>query len=125
MTLTDRMRLGHAGEHFARSHLEALGWKFVAANWHCHSGEIDLVMRDGDELVFVEVKLRHGERAGRAEEAVSSRKARRLMAAADYFLLEHPACQDLIWRIDLLAITLDATGAVRRTSHIENAILAG
>lgn len=125
MTATDRTRLGHAGEQFARVHLESLGWTFVTANWHCRAGELDLVMRDGDELVFVEVKLRRGEQSGSAEEAVSVRKARRLMAAADYFLFEHPGFQDLIWRIDLLAITLDATGVVRRTSHIENAILAG
>ncbi|MGH2533887.1 MAG: YraN family protein [Thermomicrobiales bacterium] len=125
MTATNRTRLGHAGEHFARGHLEVLGWTFVAANWQCRAGEIDLVMRDADELVFVEVKLRRGERSGSAEEAVSLRKAQRLMAAADYFLAQHPAFQNLIWRIDLLAITLDASGAVSRTSHIENAILSG
>ena len=125
MTLTDRTRLGFAGENFARVHLESRGWTFVAANWHCRSGEIDLVMRDGDELVFVEVKLRRGEHVGSAEEAVSRKKARRLLATADYFLAQHPAYQDHIWRIDLLAITLDASGAIQRTSHIENAILAG
>jgi putative endonuclease len=125
MPLTNRSRLGLAGEQFARVHLEALGWILVAANWRCRAGEVDLVMRDGDELVFVEVKLRRGERAGTAEEAVTAAKARRLLATADSFLTEHPAFQDLIWRIDLLAITLDSRGAVSRTSHVPNAILAG
>lgn len=124
MTLTDRTRLGHAAEQYARARLEALGWVFVATNWHCRFGELDLVMRDGDELVFVEVKVRHGERSGRAEEAVTPAQARRLLAAADCFLADHPAFHDLIWRIDLIAVTLNSNGAVRRTSHLPNAILA-
>ena len=55
-----RRRLGDQGEGHARRYLEARGLTFVAANWRCPAGELDLVMRDGDEIVFVEVKTRHG-----------------------------------------------------------------
>lgn len=79
-------------------------------------------MRDGDELVFVEVKIRHGEGMGRAEEGVSEAQSRRLLRTGAIYVADHPDTQELIWRIDLVAITLDHSGAVRRVSHIPNAI---
>lgn len=124
MTVTPRRKLGDFGEAHARRHLEAKGYRFVAAGWHCRGGELDLVMLSpaGDEVVFVEVKTRRGEAMGRAEEAVGQVKRRRLFVAADAFLHEHPNLADRIWRVDLIAITLDAAGVVRRVSHAENAI---
>lgn len=127
MTPTPRRRLGDFGEAHARRHLEAKGYRFVAAGWHCPRGELDLVMRspEGNEVVFVEVKTRRGETMGRAEEAVDSRKTRRIFAAADAFLADHPDLADRIWRVDLVAITLDHAGVVRRLIHVENAIYDG
>jgi Holliday junction resolvase-like predicted endonuclease len=46
------------------------------------------------------------------------------LAAAEWYLAEHPELDDLIWRIDLVAITLDASGAVRRLTHVPNAVVA-
>lgn len=54
--------IGIAGERHARMMLEAHGYQFLASNWHCSAGELDLVMLDCDLLVFVEVKTRQGER---------------------------------------------------------------
>ncbi len=82
-------------------------------------------MRDGDEIAVIEVKIRRGERAGRAEEAISPAQQRRLLAAAEWYLAEHPELDDLIWRIDLVAITLDAGGAVGRVTHVVNAVVTG
>ncbi|HET7094715.1 MAG TPA: YraN family protein [Thermomicrobiales bacterium] len=121
----DRANLGAGGETFARRWLEARGFKFVAANWRCPAGEIDLVAQDGAELVFVEVKTRRGERSGRAEEAVTSAKARRLLASGAAFVAAHPAYADAIWRVDLVAITLGPSGAVERVAHLPNAVVAG
>ena len=118
-------RLGASGEAHARRHLEALGWRHVASNWRAPSGEVDLVMTDGPELVFVEVKTRRGEASGRAEDAVSAAKGRRLLATGEAFIAARPEFADAIWRVDLVAITLDRTGGVRRVSHIVNAIVAG
>lgn len=79
-------------------------------------------MRDGDEIVIVEVKTRRGERRGRAEEAISAAQARRLLAAGEWFIAETPDAADRIWRVDLVAITLDARGAVERVSHLVNVL---
>ena len=70
VTQTTRQGLGAAGERLARRHLEHQGYEFIAANWRRPYGELDLIMRDGDTLVFIEVKTRRGERFGSAEESV-------------------------------------------------------
>jgi putative endonuclease len=118
---TARQALGDAGEHHARRQLEAAGYTCLAEQWRCPAGELDLVMRHGDDLVFVEVKVR---RRGllEAEQAVTAAQQRRLLMAAQEFLIAHPELQELTWRIDLLGITLDREGRVSRVSHLENAI---
>jgi putative endonuclease len=123
MTQTARQGLGAAGEQLARRHREQQGYAFIAANWHYTGGELDLVMRDGDVLVFVEVKTRRGERLGAAEESVSPAQAARLLRAAQMFLAEQPDLTDLFWRIDVFSITLTPSGGVSRLNHIPNAIL--
>ena len=122
MSPTARRRLGDQGEARARRYLEGKGYAFLAANWRCPSGELDLVMHDGEEIVFVEVKTRHGEGMGRAEEAITPAKGRRLLASAEWFLAESAESADAIWRVDLVAITLDAGGGVSRLTHITNAV---
>jgi putative endonuclease len=119
---TARQGLGAAGERLARRHLEGQGFEFVAANWRYAGGELDLVMRDGEVLVFVEVKTRRGERLGAAEEAVTPAQARRLLLTAESFLASRPDLIDLFWRIDLIAVTLAPSGAVSRLTHIANAV---
>jgi putative endonuclease len=125
VTATPRTRLGQRGEGLARRFLERKGFVFVASNWRCRAGELDLVMRDGDALVFVEVKTRHGENAGRAEEGISFAKGQRILAAAEWFLGEHDDLQAAAWRVDLVAITLDGRGAVERLTHWSDAVVTG
>ena len=125
MTATPRTRLGRSGEGHARRYLERKGFAFVAANWRCRAGELDLVMRDGDALVFVEVKTRHGEAVGRAEESITWAQGRRILAAAEWFLGEHEDLPCSGWRVDLVAITLDGRGAVERITHWPDAVVTG
>jgi putative endonuclease len=99
--------------------------RFVSANWRRASGEIDLVMRDGDCIVMVEVKVRRGEGAGMAEESISKRKASRLLATGEWFIAEHPEFEDLPWRIDLVAVTIDRIGRLVRFTHIPDAVVSG
>ncbi len=99
--------------------------RWVASNWHCEAGELDLVMLDGYELVIVEVKTRTGDRSGRAEESISRAKSRKLLATAEWFVDAHPEHADRIWRVDLLALTLRADGSILRVSHVVNAIVSG
>ncbi len=125
MTPTPRRRLGTFGEQVARRHLEAKGYEFEAAAWRGPAGELDLVMRDADEVVFVEVKTRRGEEMGRAEESLSQRQRHSLLVTTAAYLEDHPEFGDPIWRIDLVGVTLDKAGVVRRVSHVENAVLDG
>lgn len=124
MTATSRIRLGQSGEALARRYLERMGFAFVDSNWRCRAGELDLVMRDGDALVFVEVKTRHGEEAGRAEEGISLAKGRKLLAAAEWYLSGREELQGMVWRVDLVAITLNGRGAVERLTHWPDAVVA-
>jgi putative endonuclease len=116
--------LGRRGEDLARHFLERLGYVFVGRNWYCRAGEIDLIMRDDQELVFVEVKTRRGEGAGRAEEAVSRSKSRKMLAAGEWYITRHPEFQDHFWRCDLVAITL-LSNQPPEIAHFVNAIVIG
>lgn len=121
--VTARRQLGTAGEGYARRSLEARGYRFVASQWRGAACEIDLVMWDGDELVFVEVKTRRGEGSGRAAESVSDRQVRALVRAATTYIeeLADTGQDEPVWRIDLVAVTLDGSGRVADVMHIENA----
>jgi len=123
--VTARRRLGTAGEGHARRSLEAQGYRFVASQWRGAACEIDLVMWDGDELVFVEVKTRRGEGSGRAAESVSDRQVRALVRAATTYIeeLADTGQDEPVWRIDLVAVTLDGSGRVADVMHIENAFV--
>ncbi len=125
MMRAGRASLGQAGEQHARRFLEEKGLTFIAANWRCRHGELDLVMQDGACLVFVEVKTRHGEGAGRAEESISVAKAQRILAAAEAFLSEHPEIGSLVWRVDLVALTLTKRGTISRITHAIDAVVTG
>ena len=118
-----RAATGTSGEAQARRYLEARGYTFIAQNWYCQSGELDLIMLDGNELVFVEVKTRRGERSGRAGESVSDSKARKLLDSGEWFIGTHPKYEDLAWRCDLVAITIHPTTVVATVQHEINAIL--
>jgi putative endonuclease len=122
--LTERTKFGRSGEEIARSHLERKGLRFREANWHCRVGELDLVMEHESLIVFVEVKTRHGERAGTAEESLTARQSERILQAAEWYVAEHPDLADRIWRVDLVAITVARNDEVVRFSHYENAIVA-
>ncbi len=91
-------------ERLAQTYLEAQGLRPVASNYRCRRGEIDLVMRDGQTLVFVEVRYRASERFGGAAASVGLAKQRRLQAAAGHFLQGHGHGNALPCRFDVLAI---------------------
>ncbi|MCC5810247.1 MAG: YraN family protein [Ectothiorhodospiraceae bacterium] len=99
--LLARLR-GERSERLARGYLEARGLTFVDANVHSRGGEIDLVMHEGDTRVFVEVRYRSRADWGTAAASVTATKQRRLIRAAQYYLLKHP------WpgpcRFDVLAV---------------------
>lgn len=124
--MSDRhLVVGRNGEAFVLRYLTGKGYRSVDANWRCPHGELDLVMLDGEDLVFVEVKARSTSLAGAAEESISPAKARKLLIAGETYVSEHPEQAERMWRIDLVAITVDRSGEVNRVTHVQNAVVAG
>lgn len=82
--------LGKWGERLVAEDLRRHGWKIKETNYRCRMGEIDLIAEKGGYLAFVEVKLRKSDRYGQAKEAVTGEKQRKLRAAAELYLMEHP-----------------------------------
>jgi putative endonuclease len=114
-------RLGRSGERLAADYLSERGYRLIARNVRRREGEVDLIAVDGGALVFVEVKLRRPGPAGRAIEALSPSKQRRLRELAEAYAAEHPELP-ADQRIDLVAIDLAADGSVEAFEHIENAV---
>ena len=115
----EHLRRGELGERAAKKHLRKLGLKFLTANFRSDRGEIDLVFRDADCLVFIEVKTRSSEDWTRPSAAVDARKRRLLsQTALDYLkLLKNPQVKI---RFDIVEVLL-ADGAVREVRHLPNA----
>src|SRR6185369_13276337 len=109
---------GRLGERAARKHLRRLGLKFLAANFRSPRGEIDLVFREADCLVLVEVKTRSSEEWTRPAAAVNAERRRRLTRAAlDYLrLVNHPPIKV---RFDIVEVLL-ADGEVSELRHLPN-----
>lgn len=117
-----RRRLGQWGEKVAALHLEAQGLLILERNWRCRGGEIDLVARDGETVVFIEVKTRRGRDFGAPEEALTPHKAEKLMQLGQQYIADREL-DDVDWRIDLVAVELDGSGKLLRCDHIPNAVL--
>lgn len=102
--MADRRRaLGAAGEAQAAAWYEARGYEVVARNWRCRDGELDLVVRRGRVVVFVEVKSRTSARFGAPVEAVTPDKQRRLRRLAMRYLTDTGTTADEL-RFDVVAI---------------------
>ena len=115
-----RSKLGAEGERIAAAHLRARGLSIEAWNYRTRFGEIDLVARDGGDVVFVEVKTRRTAAYGAPEESVTPRKQARLAKAAMQYLEEHRLEQSA-WRVDVVAITLQRNGPADIT-HLESVV---
>lgn len=114
-------RLGRSGERLAADYLAGQGYELIARNVRRREGEVDLVALDGGALVFVEVKLRRPGAKGRAIEALSAAKQRRLRELALAYGADHPALPRR-QRIDVVAIDLAADGSVASFEHVVNAV---
>lgn len=112
---------GKQGEDAAARRLAELGYEILARNHRTPWGELDLVARRGDMLVFVEVKTRRSRRHGLPEESITARKRAHLISAAQHYLQTHGQSA-AAWRIDVAAVETDAAGAVRRFEVFENAV---
>ena len=115
-----RSRLGAQGERIAEAHLVALGLVVEARNYRTRFGEIDLIARNGEETVFVEVRTKRSAAYGTPEESMTPRKQARLVKAAQEYLAEHGRA-NASWRVDLVGITLQPDGPAH-IAHVESAV---
>ena len=112
-------RAGQDGERAACRHLEQHGLQLLARNYRSPFGEIDLVMREGTELVFVEVRRRRSARFGTPAETVGADKQYRLRATAEHYLQHQPRGSQNPCRFDIVAIT--GEGHESRIEWLRNA----
>jgi putative endonuclease len=116
-----RQTLGQRGEDLAAEKLAASGYALLARNYRCPHGEIDLIARQTETLVFVEVRTRRGPGFGTPEESITPRKRQHLIASAQHYLQENNL-MDENWRIDLVAVEMAKNGKLVRVEIVENAV---
>jgi putative endonuclease len=113
----DHLQHGEAAEQQAVDYLSLRGLKVVSRNFRCKVGEIDLIMREKDSLVFVEVRYRQMDDYGSALESITPSKQRKLLAAANLYLQKNRIDQPC--RFDVIAISGSPNN---RINWIKNAI---
>lgn len=119
MSQTPQQFDGEKAEQLARSFLQQQGLHFITRNFRCKLGEIDLIMRDQQQLVFVEVRFRRNQRYGGAAASVTWHKQQKLRRAAQVYLQQQAlaaAC-----RFDVLCVGADTTGQMYCDNWIKNA----
>lgn len=109
--------LGARGEEIAANYLAARGFDLIARNWRCKYGELDLLMRDGETIVAIEVKSRSGPGFGSALEAITMRKAARLRRLLLEWATE-TGNRGRALRVDAVGITMRAAGQPPHIDHL-------
>jgi len=94
--------LGDIAEGLAQKHLLKLGYEIVETNWYHGHLELDIIAKDGNQLVIVEVKARSGIRYEHPSEAVTNAKIKRIVEAADAYIIEKDI--DLETRFDVITV---------------------
>jgi putative endonuclease len=111
-----QQRVGRWGEQAAAEYLEQKGYTILERNFRAEHSEVDIIARQDNVLVFVEVKARSSNRYGYPEHSVTPRKKMHIMSAAEKYILEHPEFQT--WRVDVIAVEGETGEA--KIVHFEN-----
>jgi putative endonuclease len=122
-TTVDRTARGRTGEQVAALFLSERGYRVLASNQRTPLGELDLICRGLTDVVIVEVKARSSEEYGEALEAIGPRKARRLRAAAAWWLADRGLFPCPV-RFDAVVVVLDGQGSPRSVHHLKNILEA-
>lgn len=112
------LREGAAREQQALDFLQRQGLELITRNYRCKLGEIDLIMRDRDCLVFVEVRYRRSASHGSAAESINPRKQGKLLRTANFYLQQHGLLERQICRFD--AVCIEGTGTARACQWLQN-----
>jgi len=112
--------LGRRGEQAAKAYLQSLGYRILLENYMTPAGEVDLIAKDGEALVFVEVKARSSPGYGPPEVAVTPWKQRQIARAAERYLLE-AGLKEVACRFDVVAVTFSPEERTPRITLIKDA----
>lgn len=115
-----RKTTGDQGEHIAAAYLQKHGYEIVAQNWRWALGEIDIVARQDDVLVFVEVRTRRRPTTEQAFASISPRKQARMIQSVYAYLEAHSIDEEAQWRIDVIGVGLN--GGEPIVEHVEDAL---
>ena len=108
--MNTKIQEGKRGENLAYEHLKGQGLILIERNYRCRTGELDLVMRDGAQMVFVEVRYRRNARYGSPAETITKTKQKRLIRAAAFYLQSRRI--DAPCRFDVVAITQHGSNCI-------------
>lgn len=121
MKVDQRRSIGRLGEILAADYLEKNGYKILAHNWRSPYGEIDLVSRRGEAIVFVEVKTRTSQSLGPPEISITHRKMQHLRETAACYIMEQ-SDETAAWQIDLITIQIRDGDDGPIIDHFENIV---
>lgn len=115
----ERHEVGKIGENIATKYLEQIGYEILQRNFECKQGEIDIIAKDKEEIVFVEVKTRANMLYGKPKEAVDTIKQKHIYKSAEFYIyIKH--LENLPVRIDVIEVYKKKEKYI--LNHIKNAI---
>lgn len=118
--MNQKQETGHLGEKIAKTYLSRRGYTICAERFFARSGEIDIVATHGDTLIFCEVKAVRGLYFGEGHERVNWKKQKRLIQAADWYLLQSGR-KERQYRFDVLIVHIQEQKRMARVYHYPNA----
>lgn len=114
----ERQALGKLGEELAYRRVKSLGYKCIERNYRCPMGEVDLIAKDKDTLVFIEIRTRRGRSISLAKESIDGIKRRKLSKVALQYMKEKN-CFNVQSRFDVVVVGIE--GKERQVEIIQNA----
>jgi putative endonuclease len=124
MNKTNKTIIGRQAEETACRFLLANGLNLIQKNFRCYFGEIDLIMQDEQDIVFVEVRSRNSLDYGHAQESITTKKMKKIIQTASYFLKNHGYLNKINSRFDVIAIhpaIVNPNAKERQLEWIKNA----
>jgi len=116
-----RREIGILGEKLARDFLKRKGYRILETNFRCQYGEVDIIARKKDYLVFIEVRTKTNNDFGTPEESVTHAKKEKIVACALSYLGTQQITA-VLWRVDFVAVELDQKGKPVRIELFDNVV---
>ncbi len=117
---TTQQHSGGKAEQLAQAFLERQNLQFIIKNYYCRRGEIDLIFKDNDALVFIEVRYRRQIYFGSACETIDNTKQKKLIKAAEHYLHSHQLTESMASRFDVIGITPNTKSVTKSPCEAQN-----